>query len=847
MAKRYYKGQFRDINNNLYNVEINSPYFGTPVELTFTDTPVVINMQNNDDIYKTIKYTTCTISLVNQDLYIDLFSGEYTNYVAITDADGDVVWVGIITPNIYSQNYALEYEVLELECIDFLGVLQEKDYTTINDTKTIHTFAEIFTHILSKVDGGCEIVNFQTYDYEPVNGFEQFDQGSNKWDMLYINEQNFFDEDNNPMKCSEVLDEILKYYGWCMVQWKDEYYIYNVDNAPHQDYTFKSLDLTIPDDGYSFISIDKDIIDINNHIVSNNGNVSIDKVYNKISITNDLYPIGNVLPDIFKDLELYTNSTARTTSNGLILPYEFVGRTTMNNISYTGPASFEYSEGFIAANPKYRNTPVSDDYVWYFNQIYKSKSVPYIEHTKLGENMYSYNGSFITSFYPGKNLSYTTNYPDECINAKDYYGVFIQSTSTKSTFKEQEETEKTEMAEDELNTIQYKFIPELGNTSIAVRRIPVLNDTTAAPETAFLDKYFFCKLKANSNLIFNNSMSFCLDFKMYLYGAFKSRINTNKSQLTKEEYFDDMESLSVVESAGFSFVDGLRFPPEMFKLYVTDPSIEAYIYFNGKYYAGDGVWTTTPTLYKIPLEINGDAFIPVRNYTFLNNVQKECHVITTNDTNVYVGDFYIAFKYPTWMSTIQPLVVEVPRTYGSIEYLVMNDISITIENANATEENNTDNTIYEGVINTNNIEEHPGITLKVSTWDNKEPNYSCVILGDGKDFRFLDNVYYENGVECRMEEILLDKYISQYSSPAIIYNVSINKVFAPWNAVYSRHFEYNYNIENFVLTGFDWDIKHMQNNITVRELKKLSGVVKKKQNIQRQYYRTGLIYKANPS
>ena len=843
-----YTGKFYDINENEYTVNINKHVSSTPIELTFTDTPVVIDMHGTDDLFKPIKYTSCTINLVNTNLYADLFSGSYENIVEITDKDNKTIFLGYVSPNVYSQNYAYTYEELSIECVDCLSVLQEKKYTLIGDTKNIYSFEKIIKHILNGLVESLYIQLGELFTPNDNLGIQWF-QDETKLSYYNINEQNFFDEDDEPMYCSEVLESLLHYYGMSIVQYGDSYYIYDFDtiNASRSIIDFMWIDLTT-DDEFTIDTFNH-AVNLSDAISSDDSNISIGQVFNKISINSDLYPITSIIPDINEDLELYTDEESRTLDNGLVQPFEFVGRMFLNNGEYGGPASIYYSPDFIAANPGYKSTPLSDDYVWYFNKIFKSKTIKYVEPNELGDKPYLYNDSFMTSWYPETTSNYTYNYPSNMAAVGNYYGPYLESTFVKSAFKENEKSTADVIYPEDLKTIQYNFLPKFNNgVSLAVRRIPVQNETISPPPTMeFLDDYVFLKIKSKTNMVFNNQLSFCLDFKVDFYGAFKASINNKKKKITKEEYLKYTE-YSTTNSAGYTFLDGLKYQPKILKdIYAAStPILEAYVCHNGKYYVGNGNWVNEPTVYTIPLEISGDSFVPKRNYTFLDNVSNECHLIYTNDTSVDIGDFFIAFKYPKWISITQYLSNEYPRTYTPIQYMVLRDIDIKLENVNAINMNNTEDTVYESVINPNNITEFEDITLKICTWDNKEPNYSSVLLGSDGVYEFLDTVKYK-GEDLRMEEVLMRKYISQYSTPTFIYNASVNIPVAPYSNVYIRYFDHNYHIESFVVNGYTWDVKNCQNNITLRQYNTTQTPQNKKQSIQRQYYRTGLIYKANPS
>ena len=57
-----------------------------------------------------------------------------------------------------------------------------------------------------------------------------------------ISEQNFFDEDDKPMKLKEVLEEICKFLNWTCVDWRGDLYFVDVDHAG--DYYKYALDFS---------------------------------------------------------------------------------------------------------------------------------------------------------------------------------------------------------------------------------------------------------------------------------------------------------------------------------------------------------------------------------------------------------------------------------------------------------------------------------------------------------------------------------------------------------------------------------------------------------------------------
>ena len=135
--------------------------------------------------------------------------------------------MGYITPNVYNQTYSGVIENLELECIDALSTLKNIDYKTIGKSKNIVSFIDVICHILKQ----CNVYN-NLYISDALNKTED---GTNICYSLHISENNFFDEDDEPMKCSEVLEEILKYLN--MTMFADGLNVYIIDyDAISKDY-----------------------------------------------------------------------------------------------------------------------------------------------------------------------------------------------------------------------------------------------------------------------------------------------------------------------------------------------------------------------------------------------------------------------------------------------------------------------------------------------------------------------------------------------------------------------------------------------------------------------------------
>lgn len=143
-----YTAQFYDINEKLYTLEIGS---GEVQNITLSATPFITELETSDShLYKPCKYSSATIGMITDDYKFDLYSSTaQQNKVVLSSASG-IVWVGYVTPNLYSQGYENELEEIEVEAIDALSTLQYYKYTTIGGKKNIVSFTQIINHLLSK-------------------------------------------------------------------------------------------------------------------------------------------------------------------------------------------------------------------------------------------------------------------------------------------------------------------------------------------------------------------------------------------------------------------------------------------------------------------------------------------------------------------------------------------------------------------------------------------------------------------------------------------------------------------------------------------------------------------------
>ena len=161
-----YTAQFYDINEKLYTLEIGS---GEMQNITLSATPFITELETSDShLYKPCKYSSATIGMITDDYKFDLYSSTaQQNKVVLSSARG-IVWVGYVTPNLYSQGYENELEEIEVEAIDALSTLQYYKYTIIGSKKDIVSFTQMLLPVSATTKGVLWVVFFglaKTFQY----------------------------------------------------------------------------------------------------------------------------------------------------------------------------------------------------------------------------------------------------------------------------------------------------------------------------------------------------------------------------------------------------------------------------------------------------------------------------------------------------------------------------------------------------------------------------------------------------------------------------------------------------------------------------------------------------------
>lgn len=227
------------------------------VNLKFADDPIEIKYESTENIYKPIKASTATISLVVSEYDNDLYaiSGRDIKVVIYDATDDIIVWKGYLTPNVYSQDYDEEITEMELECQDELSALK---FISANKLSGTYTLRELIMMVLDTTEDNV-VMNFDSMHL--VDTVRQYynNKGTKKLyvDDILITDQNIDDYNN-------ILDSMM--FNSSLFHTKEEEEELTYFDVLEQIFTF--LNLTIYQECGKFHIIqydnnDFDTVDLN--------------------------------------------------------------------------------------------------------------------------------------------------------------------------------------------------------------------------------------------------------------------------------------------------------------------------------------------------------------------------------------------------------------------------------------------------------------------------------------------------------------------------------------------------------------------------------------------------------
>lgn len=366
----YKYGFFRDIKDTLYKVVIITDYQqynsnlgqGQGEEITLLANPISIEFEGQDDVFAPYRCSTMTVRFL-QERFDESLNNSLGNNVFVTlqkEEGGKykTMWQGFATPNAYNQPFInVVGDEFELECQDALSTLKYC-YFEKQNTKNHLTVKDYIQLAFLQLNG---LFKRCIYPTTPNNILE-----------MCIPQENWLNEDDEPMSWLDILSEICKYLGFTLTSEGedillldphcDEYFAFSLESGEIQPITFIREEITLNKEDVS----------------SNDCNISLLPSYNKIVLTASHYPIEKTQKS-FDDEPTQHCTIERKDLN--FKPEKWLDDTVLVE---DGRESDDVQLWYIISNQKKKNESLHQLFIRY-NHI-KNKAYHFISHSKDGTN-----------------------------------------------------------------------------------------------------------------------------------------------------------------------------------------------------------------------------------------------------------------------------------------------------------------------------------------------------------------------------------------------------------------------------------------------------------------------------
>lgn len=259
-----YKVEFIGANGKQYEVTMTVNDGSAAVkQLTLVAGGCTISLASTDDVFKPIRSTSASITVRTSFDLSNLYSVGAQDVPVVITEDGAVIFRGYVEPLQLSQPLSARATELTIECVDAITTLQHIDFAEFG--KSLPTFTDYFEQAmaLASPDNALTLTVVESYDKTT--------------DEMAVNIGNWFDEDAQPCKWSEVLEEILRYLNMSMIMRGDEVLVCDARTL-----VSGNID-DIDDVSFSGSQISK----------------SLTEVYNRIKVNVSLYSDTSAIPELF--------------------------------------------------------------------------------------------------------------------------------------------------------------------------------------------------------------------------------------------------------------------------------------------------------------------------------------------------------------------------------------------------------------------------------------------------------------------------------------------------------------------------------------------------------------------
>lgn len=758
-----YKGYFKSVDGALYSVAfVTNPNYDSYGEITLAgESPVVVSYTDSETLYEPVRTSTCTVRVISTQYLMNLYSGKAQGtQVIVRNEDTDSIeWCGFLQPNLYNQGYSNEIEEIEFEASDCLSTLQ---YLKYEDYYSNGRMSVPFSYIIADMLDKTKLI--KSY-YMTEKFYEENDTKKTlKFNQFYISEHNFFSEEDEPWTLLEVLEEICKFFGYVCYQWGDSIYFMDydqyTDTGKMRGYRYdKSSNWNTGN--LIFITEDNNTITSQSYRQTG-ADMSLDDIFNKVSVNCNYYNIEDIIPDLFDD-ELLTN---RIDNDGYLNIRRYSGR----------------GNSVLANQTYYRLYNHRDVNQFYYSpittagsSIHETKVTPTEEQMKKRDIIENFVGANIVDMI---HLSYNEA-NGKVGESKDWERYLLISQLNRPWCGH----EGTFHWEDyNFPIIEFKNIPTIfvDNTQSSTGRPGVKTKPR---------NYFVIDAQAAFTPILDNSFLNEDDPKGMKY---KSSIDC------------------------YIYEDAYNFDETR-----IEPALSFYLEIPSKGWWNGSGWVDYKTHFEVPLEkldrekdfwnTNKSVENTVESNLFLGSAGYKIPLPAEMDSTEFM---YFAIGMPRRTAHLADSYGGDYTGEAGNAYCFIKDLKMSIQNAYSTLYAEKDE-IIENIIDEGNVIEGPEIELKITSDNGQGYSLSNVaVMGTGDKLTSNFDFYsLESGV-LKPEMAIIEKYVNQYSTPSVKENVTVDMSFKPYQLIKDSWWD-----KQFILIGQEIDFKESRQTISLLEKK----------------------------
>lgn len=247
-----YRLEFKDYSNNVHKVDLlEDGYTGSTIELKGSDEPFIINYPEQQ-LLSFKRSSGCDITLLSESNFqlIDLYNLNMFGLQIQHSINSNLNWCGYLDCEMYSEPYNDSSNY-------FVSISGNDGFNLLKRLKYIHSNGVKYLGIVTQWEILQTIINQLNLPFTSINiGIStQFTSGYtttaslNVFIQTYINNDNYYNEDDEPENFETVLQSILEPYGATILQSDGQLWILDLQTLKQSTLTYKKYDSS-----YNYIS-----------------------------------------------------------------------------------------------------------------------------------------------------------------------------------------------------------------------------------------------------------------------------------------------------------------------------------------------------------------------------------------------------------------------------------------------------------------------------------------------------------------------------------------------------------------------------------------------------------------